>query len=434
MANALPSLARLSLRGSSSNSGPVCRPCDIGKVVEFKGRNQLSEEGARFQGLNEDNEPWCIICHDTFETGREGRDAELILVLSNCKHAFHLTCMQTVAEYSFKTSCDMTCPKCSTELTDTEKVEVGFRKDAVPEMELDWDRRADKDTMLVVLRALRRLPRGEDDPPLHVLAEPLLEPLNLLELVKLYDLNMDSDYGEINWIDVDELLTEYTGDVLHKLAEDTMDDFMDIFMNDQDVPDTDEDAARHADRFFSLWNKRWVYMQAGYAFVVRNDDNSRFHWSFNFFNGFQNTKTKEVDDDYALLTTRPGYLAQAEDDCALQNMIYFWARGLTTTKAKTRILHLLLLEEGVPEGVLPLFVPGIPIVRQGEGIPARLASALGTWDKQRLRDVFGSKDQIQTRIDQDIRYKWIAETVFKAAGWSLEERLNEPTITRSRTL
>ena len=72
-------------------------------------------------------------------------------------------------------------------------------------MELDWDRRADKDTMLVVLRALRRLPRGGADPPLHVLAEPLLEPLNVLELVKLYDLNMDSDYGEINWVDVDEL-------------------------------------------------------------------------------------------------------------------------------------------------------------------------------------------------------------------------------------
>ena len=49
MANALPSLARLSLRGSSSSSGQVCKPCDIGKVVEFKGSNQLSEEGARFK-------------------------------------------------------------------------------------------------------------------------------------------------------------------------------------------------------------------------------------------------------------------------------------------------------------------------------------------------------------------------------------------------
>ena len=96
----------------------------------------------------------------------------------------------------------------------------------------------------------------------------------MLELVKLCNLNMDSDYGEINWVDVDELLTEYTGDVLIELAQDTMDDFIDIFMNDQDVPDTDEDAARHAGEFFSLWNKRWVYMQAGYAYVVRNDDDS----------------------------------------------------------------------------------------------------------------------------------------------------------------
>ena len=70
MANALPSLARLSLRAHRPAQGKFVNHVTLAKL--WNSRKQSVERGRReVSKLNEDNEPWCIICHDTFETGRE---------------------------------------------------------------------------------------------------------------------------------------------------------------------------------------------------------------------------------------------------------------------------------------------------------------------------------------------------------------------------